>query len=128
MLIFICEKPCDSQLAVIIEKGLPDTEVQDSVQVETGEPISVKIQRVKRKAKKPRKSTKKKTPNPATPRLSKDFKWRIKKATTRLVLKDYDYSPIPAAMRQLNTIGHDELYKKLKKSKRRLRRKPAAKR
>ena len=99
-----CQKSriANTQLIVIIEKGLPDTKVQGSVQIYTGEPIKLKLRKTKRRAQKPRKPTKTKTPDLAAISLAKGFKWRMKKATTRLVIKDYDYLPQSTAIRLLN--------------------------
>ena len=73
------------QHTVIIEKGLPDTQMQGSEQVATGEPIKLTLRRVKRRAKKPRKPKEDDTPDPAATKLSDDFNWKLKKASTRLV-------------------------------------------
>ena len=80
---------------VIIEKGLPDTSQQGSPQIETGKPISLKLRIVKRRARKKAKPKARKKADPVPERLSKDAKWRLKMATTPLVIKEVDWRVNP---------------------------------
>lgn len=80
---------------VILEKGLPDTIVQGYIDIETGQPITLKLKKEVRRARAPRKPKPMKVVNPAAEALTTNADWRIKHATTKLVIHEVDWQVNP---------------------------------